>query len=96
MPAQKNRETKTAAETLGEMLRTFGYTVGEILDDPKVKENAKAFAASVVDAAAKVAESKIKAEELRNKFRNVGKAAQTLGNSVETHFQSKPSTEQHV
>jgi len=87
--AEKNKDAKTAAETLGEMLRKFGYTVGEILDDPKVKETAKEFAASVVDAAAKYAESKVKAEELRGKIRNVGKAAQTLGSSVETHFQGK-------
>jgi hypothetical protein len=86
MPSE-NRETKNAAETLGDMLKIFGNTVGEILDDPKVKESAKSFATSVVDAAAKVAESKIKAEEMRRKFRNVGKAAQTLGSSVESHFQ---------
>ena len=88
MSSEKDRESKTAAEALGEMLRTFGNTIGEVLDDPKVKASAKEFAASVVDAAAKIAESKVKAEEVRRKFRNVGKAAQTLGNSVETHFHS--------
>jgi hypothetical protein len=42
----------------------------------------------VADSAARVAEKKIKEEELRRKFRSVGKAAQTLGSSVEAHFQS--------
>ncbi len=88
MPAEEDREPKKAAEALGEMLRKFGTTVGEILDDPKVKESAKEFASVVADAAAKVAEKKIKAEEVRKKFRSVGKAAQTLGTSVETHFQT--------
>lgn len=88
MPAEKKHETKKAAETLGEMLKTFGDSVGEILDDPKVKEAAKKFAASVVDAAAKVAESKIEAEKIRSKFRNVGKAAQALGNSLDKNFKS--------
>jgi hypothetical protein len=89
MSSQKDNETKTAAETLGNMLKTFGNTMSEILDDPKVKESARQFASSVVDSTAKVVESKIKAEELRRKFRNVGKAAQTVGNSVESHFQSQ-------
>ncbi len=88
MATEQDREPKKAAEALGEMLRKFGTTVGEILDDPKVKESAKQFAAVVADSAARVAEKKIKEEELRRKFRSVGKAAQTLGSSVETHFQS--------
>jgi [ribosomal protein S5]-alanine N-acetyltransferase len=88
MSAEKNNEIKSATETLEDMFKTFGNTLSEIFDDPKVKESARQFATSMVDAAAKVAESKIKAEELRGKFRNVGKAAKTFGNSVETHFQS--------
>jgi len=90
MPAKKNQETKKAVEKLGEMLRTFGDTLGEIFDDPDVKEKAKALASSVVDAAAKVVEDNVKAEEARAKFRNVGKAAKTLGNSLETHFTANP------
>ena len=88
MPSQEGREPKKAAEALGEMMKKFGTTIGEILEDPKVKESAKQFASVVADAAARVAEKKIKAEEVRRKFRNVGKAAQTLGSSVEAHFQS--------
>ncbi len=88
MPSEEDREPKKAAEALGEMMRKFGNSIGEILEDPKVKESAKEFASVVADAAARVAEKKIKAEEMRRKFRNVGKAAQTLGSSVEAHFQS--------
>jgi ribosomal-protein-alanine N-acetyltransferase len=84
----KKDEKKKPAETIGEMLKIFGNTVGEILDDPKVKATAKEFAASVVDAAAKFTESKVKKEEIRSKFRNVGKAAQTLGTSLDNHFKS--------
>ncbi len=79
---------EAAAERLGEMLRTFGNTVGEILDDPEVKEKAKAFAQSAVDAAAKVVESKIEDEQVRARFMNVGKAAKNLGNSLEAHFKT--------
>ena len=84
-PQQKN-EDKRAAEKLGELLKTFGNTVSEILGDPDVKKKAKEFAESVVDSAAKVAQSKIEDKEIRNRFRNVGKAAQTLGTSLDKHF----------
>jgi len=86
MTTNESHETKKATETIGEMLKTFGTTVSEILNDPEVKEKAKAFAESVIDAGAKVAQSRVKAEEARARFRNVGKAAQTLGNSLEKHF----------
>ena len=84
-PAKKPEDNKTL-EKLGELLKTFGNTVGEILDDPEVKKKAKEFAESVVDSAAKVAQSKIEDKEIRARFRNVGKAAQTLGKDLENHF----------
>jgi [ribosomal protein S5]-alanine N-acetyltransferase len=88
MPAKENQESKKVAETVGEMLRLFGNTVSEVLDDPTLKQKAKEFAASLVDSAARVADNKIKAHEARAKLRDVGKAAQTLGKSLETHFEN--------
>ncbi len=92
MKTAEKHETKNAAETLGEMLRAFGVSVGEILDNPEVKEKAKEFAESVVDAAAKAGQSNVKTEEMRARFRNIGKAAQTLGNSLDKHFKSTEET----
>ncbi len=88
MKSEVKNETQKAAETLGDMIKAFGASVGEILDDPEVKQKAKEFAKTVVDAATNVAQSKVKTEEVRAKFRNVGKAAQTLGNSLEKNFKS--------
>ena len=88
MASTHDHDNKKAAETLGEMIRKFGLSVGEIFDDPEVKEKAKEFAESVVDAAARVGQSKVKTEDVRARFRNVGKAAQTLGNSLDKHFKS--------
>jgi len=88
MASTHDHDNKKAAETLGEMIRKFGTSVGEIFDDPEVKEKAKEFAESVVDAAARVGQSKVKTEDVRARFRNVGKAAQTLGNSLDKHFKS--------
>jgi [ribosomal protein S5]-alanine N-acetyltransferase len=87
MKTADNHKTKSA-ETFGEMLRAFGVSVSEILEDPVVKERAKEFAESVVDAAAKVGQNRIKDEEARSRFRNVGKAAKTLGDSLDKHFKS--------
>ena len=84
-PAQKP-EAKRSAEKAGELLKKFGNTVSEILNDPEVKKKAKEFAESVVDSAAKVTQSKIEDKEIRARFRNVGKAAQTLGKDLENHF----------
>ncbi len=86
-PTRKNKKEE-AAETLGKMLKAFGNTLSEILDDPKLKTSAKKFAESVVDAAAKVVQSKVEDEEVRAKFRGVGEAAQTLGKSLEAHFKA--------
>jgi len=83
----KRTDKETAIETFGEMLRKFGTTVGEIFDDPAVKEKGKEFAASVVDAAANIVQNKIKDAEARSKFRSVGEAAETLGSSVKKHFE---------
>lgn len=77
-----------AAEKFGKALRAFGNTLSEILDDPDVKKSAKEFAESVVDAAAKVVQSKVKDEEVRARFRSVGTAAQTLGKDLEEHFKT--------
>lgn len=84
-PARKPENNKTL-EKLGELLKTFGNTVGEVLDDPELKKKAKEFAESVVNSAAKVAQSKIDDKEVRNRLKNVGKAAQTLGKELENHF----------
>ncbi len=84
-PTDKTKKDE-AVETLGKTLKAFGNTVGEIFDDPAVRENAKKFAESVVDAAAKIAQKKVEDNEIRSRVRNVGKAAQTLGKSLEGHF----------
>jgi ribosomal-protein-alanine N-acetyltransferase len=88
MPAKTKKETNETTEAIGELLRTFGAAVGEILDDAEVKAKGKEFAASVVDAAAKVGQSKVKDEEVRARFRSVGKAAKTLGETLENKFKS--------
>lgn len=88
MSAKETPKNKKAAETLGALLKTFGNTVSELLEDPELRVKATEFAESVVDAAAKVAQRKVKDEEVRARMRNVGKAAQALGRSLENEFKS--------
>lgn len=86
MKSTREQDLKKISENARKMFRTFADNVGEIFDDPDVKAKAKALAESVVDAAAKLGQSKVSSEEMRAKYRNVGKAAQTLGSSLEKHF----------
>jgi hypothetical protein len=88
MPAKQKQETKETAEKIGEILKAFGATVSEILETPEVKLKATEFAESVVDAVVKTSQKKVKDEEVRARVRDVGKAAKTLGATLEKHFKA--------
>jgi hypothetical protein len=88
MPAKQKQETKETAEKIGEILKAFGVTVSEILETPEVKLKATEFAESVVDAVVKTSQKKVKDEEVRARVRDVGKAAKTLGDTLEKHFKA--------
>ena len=90
MAAKGKFNRKKAAENLGKTLKAFGDTISEILDDPDLREKAKAFAQSAVDAAAKVVESKIEDDQVKSKFHDVGNAAKNLGQSLSEHFKAAP------
>jgi hypothetical protein len=89
MPAKQKQETKETAKKVGEILKAFGSTVSEILETPEVKLKATEFAESVVDAVVKTSQKKVKDEEVRARVRDVGKAAKTLGATIEKHFKSE-------
>ena len=79
---------KKAADDLGKVMKTFGETVGQIFNDPELREKAKEFSQSIVNSAAKVIASPSKDNEVKAKFRDVGKAAQTLGKSITDNFKT--------
>ena len=89
MPAKQKQDTKETAEKIGKLLKAFGASVSEILETPEVKIKATEFAESVVDAVVKTSQRKVKDEEVRARFRDVGKAAKTLGATIEKHFKSE-------
>jgi [ribosomal protein S5]-alanine N-acetyltransferase len=89
MARKSKYDRKTAAENLGKVMKAFGETVSEIFEDPDVKKKAREFSQSLVDAAAKVVESRVKDDEVKAKFQNVGKAAQNLGQTLTDHFKTE-------
>ena len=82
-----SQEEKTTAENFGELIKAFGNAVGEIFDDPKLKEKAKEFADSATESA-RIFGSRFKDEEVKAKFGDVGKAAQDFGKSVADCFKA--------
>ena len=85
MSQEEKAQEKTTADNFGELIKAFGNAVGEIFDDPKLKEKAKEFAESATESA-KVFGSRFKDEEVKAKFGDVGKAAQDFGKSVADCF----------
>ena len=71
-----------------ERRRKFVASFSEDMDNPEVKVKATEFAENVVDAVVKTTQKKVKDEEVRARFRDVGKAAKTLGTSLEKHFKT--------
>ena len=85
MSQEEKSNKKTTAENFGEMFKVFGDAISEIFDDPKLKEKAEEFAESAVESA-KIFGSRFKDEDVKAKFRDVGRAAQDFGKSVANCF----------
>lgn len=84
-PENSNKESP--GENFGELFRAFGTAMSEIFNDPKLKEKAKEFADSAIESA-KTFGDRFKDEDVKAKFRDVGKAAQDFGKSIEDCFKS--------
>jgi hypothetical protein len=88
MPRKEKFDRKKAAEKVEKVMKTFGETVSEIFEDAELRQKAKEFSRSLVDATAKVIESRIEDDEVKAKFEKVGKAAKNLGESLSEHFKA--------
>lgn len=87
--AKVKYDAKKDAENLGKMFKSFWETISEIFEDPELRKKAKEFSQSVMDSAAKVVEGKIRDDEAKRKFRDVGRAAQSLGKTLVEHFDTE-------
>ncbi len=86
MATKEKSDAKTTAEAFADLVKAFSNAVGEILDDPEVRGKAREFSDSVIDATTRIMENKVKSEDARSKIREVGRAAQSFGKSVEQQF----------
>jgi len=69
------------------MFESFGKAVGEIFEDPELKDKAKELGSSIAQSAGIFA-GRFKDEDVRNRFREVGEAAQEFGQSVADYFKT--------
>jgi ribosomal-protein-alanine N-acetyltransferase len=86
--SQEEAGKKKPAEQFSEMIKSFGDAIGQIFNDPELKEKAKTFRESVVESA-KILASNVKDDETKAKFREMGKEAEKLGKSIQDYFKEK-------
>ena len=85
MTEDENTREKSAAESFGEIFKTFGDAISEIFNDPELKKKAREFTDSAAESA-RTFSSRFKDEDVKTKFRDVGKAAQDFGKTIADNF----------
>jgi len=79
--------TKGPADNFGEMLAAFAGAMGELFKDPALQDKSKEFVDAAIGSA-KLLGGRFEDEEVRARFRDVGKAAQAFGRNLEDYFQA--------
>jgi hypothetical protein len=86
---QEDQEHKTeTVDNFADLFKTFGQAVGDIFNDPELKKKAKEFADSA-SASADTLVDRLKEEDIKEKFRDVGKAAENFGKNIADIFKDK-------
>ena len=85
MSQEEKSDKKQTVDSFAEMFRAFGQAISEIFNDPELKEKTKEFTESA-SGSAKTLVNRIKDEDVKNKFRDVGKAAEEFGQSIADCF----------
>jgi hypothetical protein len=88
---EDNREKKDSIESFTNMFKEFGEAVSEIFNDPRLRQKAREFNESAFESA-KALGDRFKDEDVKNKFKDVGKAAQEFGRNVRESFEEKKNT----
>jgi hypothetical protein len=83
---QENQEHRTeTVESFAGIFKDFGQAIGDVFNDPNLKEKAKEFAENVSASADKMA-NRFKEDDVKEKFRDVGKAAEEFGKNIAGYF----------
>src|SRR5512137_2313947 len=85
MEEQQKEQGKTAAGNLGDMFDALGDAMGQIFNDPKLREKARELGRAAKESAETLGD-RFKDEEVKAKFKDVGKAAQAFGKNVADIF----------
>ena len=85
MEETPNEQNKSAADNLGDMFDALGDAMGQIFNDPKLKEKARDLGKAAKESAETLGE-RFKDEEVKAKFKDVGRAAQAFGKNVADIF----------
>jgi hypothetical protein len=86
---EETHEHKTeTVESFAGLFKTFGQAVGDIFNDPELKKKAKEFAESA-SASANSLVDRLKEDDVKEKFRDVGKAAEDFGKNVADCFKKE-------
>jgi ribosomal-protein-alanine N-acetyltransferase len=81
MEESQNERKKTPADNLGDMFDALGDAMGQIFNDPKLKEKARDLGKAAKESAETLGE-RFKDEEVKAKFKEVGRAAQAFSKNV--------------
>ena len=90
MGESQNEPKKTAAGNLGDMFNALGDAMGQIFNDPNLREKARELGKAAKESAETLGE-RFKDEEVKAKFKDVGKAAQAFGKNVADIFSEDKS-----
>lgn len=85
MSQENNANKKTSAESFADMFKAFGRAISEIFSDPELKQKAKEFAESAAKSAGAFG-GMFKDEDVKDKFRDVRRAAEDFGKSIADQF----------
>jgi len=86
---EENQEyKKETIESFAGLFATFGQAVGDIFNDPELKKKAKEFAESA-SASANSLVDRLREDDVKEKFRDVGKAAEDFGKNVADCFKKE-------
>ncbi len=86
---EENQEyKKEIIESFTALFTTFGKADGDIFNDHELKKKAKEFAESA-SASANSLVDRLKEDDVKEKFRDVGKAAEQFGKSVADCFKNE-------
>ncbi len=84
---EPRKEATTPGESLRQVFAALGEAFSEVFNDPELKAKAREFGDAATDSALQLGR-RFKDEEVRERFRKAGEAAEEFGHSVANSLRS--------